>query len=280
MKEEKAAGRRLSCTEIAAFQDRILEHYRLHGRDLPWRKTDNPYHVFISEMMLQQTQVDRVVRKYGEFLAAFPDFTSLAKVSLREIMAVWQGMGYNRRALALSRTAQKIVADYGGILPETSEELAGFPGIGKATAASMIVFAFNKPAVFIETNIRRVFIHEWFGGRGEIRDKEIIPLVEETLYRPDPRTWYHALMDYGAMLGRTSGNDNVRSVHYRKQPSFKDSDRKIRGMILGLLLRNPALSPEEIGKEVYGDGERTRRILSSLEQEGLVREKKGRYSIP
>jgi A/G-specific adenine glycosylase len=278
--EGRAAGRRLSHEEIAGFQGLILDHYRLHGRDLPWRKTDNPYHIFVSEVMLQQTQVERVTGKYGEFIRTFPDFRNLAAASLKEILGVWQGMGYNRRALALVEAAGIVAYRYGGFLPDSAEELAGLPGIGKATAASILAFAFNKPVIFIETNVRRVFIETWFSREEKVSDKDILPLVDQTLDRKDPRTWYHALMDYGSMLGKRRTNANSRSVHYRKQGPFKGSDRKIRGMILRLLIDSHVLSFGVIGERVGEDGERIRRILGSLEQEGLVREEDGQYSIP
>jgi len=165
---------------------------------MPWRETSDPYRILVSEIMLQQTQVQRVETKYKEFIAAFPAFPSLARAPLREVLRVWQGMGYNRRAIALRKIAQRVVAEYDGGLPDSVATLRTFPGIGAATAGAIVAFAFNKPTVFLETNSRRVFLHVFFAGRQRVKDSDILPLVETTLDREKPRQWYYALMDYGA----------------------------------------------------------------------------------
>lgn len=225
--------------------------------------------------MLQQTQVERVVRTYGEFLAEFPDFLSLSRAPLKKILRVWQGMGYNRRAIALREAARIVVRDFGGVLPDSIEKLTALPGIGRATASSTVAFAFNKPSVFIETNIRRVFIHHFFSDKENVRDDEILPLVEKTLDRKNPREWYWALMDYGSMLKKKVPNPNRKSAHYQKQSRFEGSNRQIRGKIVKLAAGGRRLTPSQFVKELGLDPERIRKALSQLEQEGFVR-KKGR----
>jgi A/G-specific adenine glycosylase len=269
----------LSPGETGRFQEKIYGYWRQHGRDLPWRRTRDEYRIFVSEVMLQQTQVDRVMAKYEEFIYVFPSFSALADSPLKDVLTVWQGLGYNRRALALVQAARDIAALYSGRLPRTVEELSGLSGIGKATASAVLCFAFDYPAVFIETNVRRVFIDHFFEGRAVVGDKEILPLVGETLDRAQPRNWYYALMDYGAMLGKSGENANRKSAHYRKQAPFKDSDRRIRGAVLKLLLTETHISTPLIGRETGASLERVLAIMTRMEKEGLVREDGGRYTI-
>jgi len=269
----------LAFKQVSAFQTLIYGYYNQYGRDLPWRKTENPYHIFVSEIMLQQTQVERVIQKYGHFLSVFPDFPSLARSALKNVLSAWQGLGYNRRALALVRTAHVVLTEYGGILPHEVDELVKLPGIGKTTAASIYVFAFNKPAVFIETNIRRVFIHRFFADHDNVHDREIFPLVEKTLDRSHPRLWYYALMDYGAMLKKLIQNPNRKSSHYRKQPPFEGSDRQMRGEILRVLLKDAPLPASDIAKTIRIARKRLTLTLTRLEQEGLIKEHGGTYTI-
>lgn len=263
---------------MALFSDLILSHYRAHGRDLPWRHTVDPYRILISEVMLQQTQVERVAMKYGEFTDRFPDFASLAAAPISEVLLAWQGMGYNRRALALQRTAQQVIADYGGRLPADAGVLATFPGIGKATAAAICAYAFNMPVAYIETNIRRVFIHFFFPDREDIRDNEIFPLVERALDRKDPREWYGALMDYGSVLKKRTANPNRRSASYSRQSKFEDSDRQVRGRLLALVLNEGTVTGEEAAALVAEDPMRVKRILTDLVGEGFVAERDGIYT--
>jgi A/G-specific adenine glycosylase len=220
--------------------------------------------------MLQQTQVERVTTKFPEFIHAFPDFAALAAAPLGNVLTVWQGMGYNRRAIALQKCAIRVMNEYEGILPPDVAILATFPGIGRATASSIAAFAFNMPVVFIETNIRRVFIHFFFTGTDTVSDADLLPLVEKALYRNNPRLWYWALMDLGSALKKTVANPNRRSVHYTKQSPFEGSDRKIRGALLKIVLKYQFLEEEEIIDRVAEDPHRVRRILSVLEAEGFI----------
>jgi len=248
----------------------VLLHYDLYGRNLEWRNTTDPYHILVSEIMLQQTQVERVSKKFPEFICAFPDFSSLATATLADVLAVWQGLGYNRRAIALQKCAILVMNEYYGMLPVDVDTLATFPGIGRATASSIAAFTFNRPVVFIETNIRRVFIHFFFNETGNVSDADILPLVEKALFYENPRVWYWALMDLGSALKKTVPNPNRRSKHYTKQAPFEGSDRKIRGMLLKILLKNQFLEEEEILRCVDEDPIRVRRILATLESEGFI----------
>lgn len=264
---------------MEAFQRLILDYYRDHGREMAWRHSTDPYRIIVSEVMLQQTQVDRVREKYEEFLSRFPDVESLAGAANEEVLTVWKGLGYNRRALALGKLARRVMEGHGGQIPRDVDALAALPGIGKATAGAVAAFAFNLPVVFVETNIRRVFIHHFFGDRDAVTDKEILPLVERTLHRENPREWYYALMDYGAMLGRTTVNPNRKSARYRVQGPFRNSTRQLRGEIIRALLAEPGLRAGELALKVDRREEDLPAVLAALEKEGFVKEKEGAYTI-
>jgi len=268
-----------SCPGIPDFQQTVISYYNEHGRDMAWRHTSDPYQILVSEIMLQQTQVERVAIKFPEFIRAFPDFAALAAASLEDVLSVWQGMGYNRRAISLKKCAALVMRDYKGLLPADTDILATFPGIGRATASSIGAFAFNMPVVFIETNIRRVFIHFFFPHSSTVTDAEILPLVEQSLYYPDPRTWYWALMDLGSALKKTVTNPNRRSAHYTKQSPFEGSDRKIRGIILKTLLKEHYLEEGELCARFPEDRNRVVQILRTLESEGFIQRKGSGYLL-
>jgi A/G-specific adenine glycosylase len=270
----------LSVAKVRAFQRIVYDHYRAHGRDLPWRKTEDPYEILVSEVMLQQTQVPRVVEKYGQFLRAFPDIKSLARAPLREILNVWQGLGYNRRALALKKTAEQLVSHFSGRIPSKADSLTTLPGIGNATACAICAFAFNQPTVFVETNIRTVFIHHFFDGRNGIRDAHILPLVAQTLDHENPRTWYYALMDYGAAVKKRHGNPNTKSAHYKRQGRFEGSNRQIRGAILHALVREERISEHRLLENSGFSEESVRGNLEQLQAEGIIVKKDDYFSIP
>ncbi len=265
-------------TGVSAFREMVLDYYCQHGRPMAWRDTTDPYRILVSEIMLQQTQVERVSTKYPEFLAAFPDFASLAQAPLADILAAWQGMGYNRRAIALQKCAQRVMNEYGGVLPADVDTLATFPGIGRATASSICAFAFNMPVVFIETNIRRVFIHFFFPDASSVNDAEILPIAERAL-PDDSRVWYWALMDLGTALKKTVINPNRRSIHYTKQSAFEGSDRRIRGRIIALLLATPGQTSDEIAGIFSEEPDRVLRIIEALMSEGFLECSQNRYSL-
>lgn len=218
----------------------ISSHYATHGRDLPWRHTRDPYKILVSEMMLQQTQVERVIGFYKKFLKEFPTARKLAEAPLSEVLVGWQGLGYNRRGKFLHQAAKIITKDgFGGKLP----------GVGPYTAAAIDAFAHNRLTVFIETNIRTVFIHFCFKDKKEIADAEILPLVEKALKAAvrqgtEPRDFYAALMDYGAYLKKSGVKLNARSKHYVKQSVFEGSKRQKRAAQLRQLLASGASDKE------------------------------------
>jgi len=275
--------KRMSCLltamRIQSFQQIIYDYYDAQGRDLPWRKHMNPYRVLVSEIMLQQTQVERVIKKYREFIAAFPDFPTLAKVPNAKLLKVWSGMGYNRRALSLKALAQKVMIEYQGRLPSGPEELIALPGIGKYTAGAVSAFAFNKSVVFMDTNIRRVYIHEFFQDRENIHDDELIPFVEQTMDRVNPRKWYNALMDYGTMLKQMHVNSNRKSVHYVRQSPFENSNRQVRGKILKAIVGRSSLTTAQIVKATGIKPERIQKNLTQLSKEGFIIKTGGSFSI-
>ncbi|KAA3597553.1 MAG: A/G-specific adenine glycosylase [Candidatus Scalindua sp. AMX11] len=279
MSGQEKPSKEPTAATVRKFQKEIYSHYREHGRILPWRRTYDPYCVLVSEIMLQQTQVKRVLEKYGNFITQFPDFASLAKAPLQIILSKWQGLGYNRRAIALKNIAQKVVNEFNGTLPTSVETLMTFPGIGKATAGAVAAFAYHQPTVFIETNIRRVYIHQFFQDKENITDSAILPLVEKTLDISNPREWYYALMDYGVMIKEKYENPNKRSAHYSKQSPFEGSNRQIRGMILRLLIHESGLSKSKIIQKTHKDEKKIETILVQLINEGFIKKRRGTFSL-
>lgn len=260
------------------FQKKIWDFYNQNKRNFPWRQTSNPYHILVSEIMLQQTQTSRVVEKYNTFLHEVPTIKDLALLSIPKLLSLWQGLGYNRRALYLQRSAQEIVTKWNGTIPQNPNELVTLPGIGPNTAASIIVFSYNIPFVFIETNIRRVYIHEFFSDQIDIYDKQILPLIEQTLDHKDPRNWYYALMDYGAHLPKLVSNPNRKSKHYAKQSKFEGSLRQVRGKILKQLLINK-MRKTELERSINTTPEYFQMALDQLEKEGFIQISKQTISL-
>lgn len=262
---------------VAAFRALVMGHYAKSGRAFPWRETRDPWAILVSEIMLQQTQTERVVPKYEAFLAAFPRPSELAAAPLSGLLTLWSGLGYNRRALALKRLAQELVDRHGGQLPEDAEELDALPGVGPYTARAVMAFAFGEPSVFIETNIRSVYLYHFFPGEEAVADKLLEPLIARSLDSGDPRSWYYALMDYGAALKKRRGNPNKRSAQYAKQSRFEDSHRRIRGAVLRELSGPGAvgLSRDEIASRLPFARERVEKAIGELVAEGFIAEKGG-----
>jgi A/G-specific adenine glycosylase len=262
----------LSPETITNFRNIIYSYFKQNGRNFPFRDNTTPYNVLVSEIMLQQTQTGRVSDKFLNFIDKFPDFHTLSKAPLEEVLKIWQGLGYNRRAVALKKISEIVITEYNGSLPDSIETLKSFPQIGYNTASSIVTFAFNKPTVFIETNIRRVYIYFFFPGKNNINDKEIIPILEKTMDNKNPRNWYYALMDYGVMLKKTFPNLNKRSAHYRKQAPFKGSNREVRGKILKILINKKNIKNGELIEELnYINPGKLKNILKQLEKEGFIR---------
>lgn len=260
---------------IKKFQREIWNYYAQNRRSFPWREEISIYRVVVSEIMLQQTQAGRVVEKFSAFVERFPSFAALHKAPVNDVLGMWKGLGYNRRALALKKIAAQFAGEH-VVFPENPAEIDLLPSIGAATAASIAVFAFNKPHAFIETNIRRVFIHFFFKGASrQIHDKELLPLIEAALDTKRPRDWYYALMDYGAMLVKVVPNPNRKSTHYVRQAPFAGSNRQMRGMVLEVLLKSKAkkVSQAALAKKLANFPDYEKRVgalLEALQKEGFL----------
>jgi A/G-specific adenine glycosylase len=290
MKDE-AITRKLSLNEIQKFQKKIFQFATANYRDFPWRNTVDPYEILVSEVMLQQTQTERVVPKYVEWLAAFPTVQSLAKASLTEVLTHWSGLGYNRRARFLQQAAQIVVQKYAGKFPTDAILIDELPGVGEYTAKAVACFAFGAKEVFIETNIRTVFINEFFQNDGSvidsvditnkkgIDDKTIIPLIEQTVYEKDVRLWYYALMDYGAHIKKEVVNPNRRSKSYTKQSKFSGSLRQARGAIIRQLTKIKTATIEEIAAQEEVDVQKLQQAAALLVKEKMIVKKNGKYEI-
>ena len=267
------------------FVARIREAAKPLWRDLPWRRTNDPYQIWLSEVMLQQTQVPRVEARWDGWLTRFPTVHDLAAADDAEVLAAWQGMGYNRRALALHRTAQEVVRTRRGSFPSDVEALQALPGIGPSTAAGVRAFAFDLPSVYIETNVRAVFIHELFPTAEKVPDTALVPLVRACCPGPqrDVRGWYWALLDYGAWLKRQVSNPTRRSGSYARQSRFEGSNRQKRAEVVRILLdahaRGEALTTDQVagaldavelagGRPPVGI-QATRKLLVALSREGF-----------
>jgi len=225
--------------DAAEFTETLWAYYAKHGRDLPWRQTADPYKIMVSELMLQQTQVPRVIPKYQKFLSTFPTIHALADAPLSQVLGVWSGLGYNRRAKYIHQAAQVIARDWHGVIPPDVNQLQQLPGIGHNTAAAIVVYAFNQPEYFIETNVRTAYIHHFFADADDVADKDIMPLLKQTLDTEQPREFYWALMDYGSHIKATVGNRARASRHYQKQSPFEGSLRQVRGRIIKALIDAP-----------------------------------------
>lgn len=282
--ELKAAALRegASLAVVADFQGLVYQFYHEQGRSLPWREggDPNPYRVLVSEVMLQQTQVDRVIPKFTAFMEHFPDAQTLAKAPLPELLSAWQGLGYNRRALNLQRAARMIVDLWGGRLPDDPVLLLQLPGIGPYTAGAIAAFAFNRPEIFLETNIRAVLLHFFFPDQEGITDKELLPVAMAVLDRENPRNWYNALMDYGSDLKRRFSNPSRRSHHHTVQSRFEGSDRQVRGAILRLLLASPGMTAFALHKQLDVEAERFKRILVGMVKDGFLKQRGRKFLIP
>lgn len=258
------------------FITTVLTHYKQNGRHtLPWRKTKNPYYIAVSEVMLQQTQVPRVIEKYNLFITTFPTLQSLAKAPLSTVLSIWVGLGYNRRAKFLKQMAEEVVSKHKGVFPKSVLELESLSGIGPYTARAIATFAFNQPHVFIETNIRTVYFHHFLpNATQKISDSTLLPLIEKTLYAENPRLWYWALMDYGSHLKALGIRNTAKSAHYSKQKPFVRSVRLVRGAIIKSLVGGK--KTKQALFLVSENKEQFEKALLGLTQEMLIK-KVGKY---
>jgi len=254
---------------IAAFRAEILAWYGANRRDFPWRQTRDPWAILVSEVMLQQTQTSRVLAKYPPFLEAFPRPEALAAAPVAALLALWSGLGYNRRALALRASAAAISERHRGQVPDDENDLRALPGIGPYTARAVLAFAWDRPVILIETNIRAVLIDRFFPGEEKIPDRRLEPLLAAALDPKDPRSWYYALMDYGVALKKKGSNPGRRSAAYARQSPFPDSHRRLRGQILKTLAPGP-LSPDHLAHNLPFARERIDTALAELVAEGFL----------
>ncbi len=268
-------------SKIVRFRKVVLDHHTKHGRHaLPWRASHDPYHVLVSEVMLQQTQVERVIPYFTAWRKRFPTVRALAKASLNDVLRCWQGLGYNRRAKNLHAAAKAIMEEHKGIFPKSVAALEALPGIGPYTARAVAAFAYNEDVVFVETNIRTVVTHHFFPSKRVVDDTEIRKILEKALPKGKARLWYSALMDYGSYLKRSGIRINARAKGYTKQSKFQGSPREARGMILKALTKGSRTGAFLI--ELLGPARRAqlRTQLAVLTKEGMLELKKGKFRLP
>ena len=263
------------------FRRFIYSAYKKENRTFPWRENTDPWGILVSEIMLQQTQTERVVSYWKRWMEKWPGAADLERAPFAEVLSEWSGLGYNRRARYLKESAAMIVRNFAGSVPDSPGALMKLPGIGPYTAGAIACFAYNKPTVFIETNIRSVMIHFFFSGREGINDREILPVIEETLDRKNPRKWYWALMDVGAALKKSNANPNRRSAAYTRQSVFSGSLRQIRGSLVRALVSGGKATAEELRErmDITAGKEDFYKALEALKKESIVAEEEGSYSI-
>ncbi|MBK8807502.1 MAG: A/G-specific adenine glycosylase [Bacteroidales bacterium] len=259
----------VSLSEINVFRNLLYGYYEKNYRSMPWREDTSPYNVFLSELMLQQTQVNRVMQKFNEFSSVFANFEAIAKASLHEVLLLWNGLGYNRRAKYLKSASEIIVNNYKGVLPQSFDDLKQLPGIGEATARAILVYAYNKPELFIETNIRQVLIFHFFSMEEKIEDQKLLQVLHQVVDKENPKMFYWAMMDYGTFLKKQFGNLNSLSTTYTKQSKFVGSQRQKRGQILRLVLHKPQTF-EMLNSELKTSANELNEIVHQLEKEKLL----------
>ncbi|HEY4527134.1 MAG TPA: A/G-specific adenine glycosylase [Candidatus Paceibacterota bacterium] len=281
MSSEKSKGKEQKAKlQIKKFQEEVWTHYKTYARnDLPWRLTKDPYRILVSEVMLQQTQVSRVIEKYKAFLIRFPNARRLAEAPLTDVLRMWSGLGYNRRAKYLKAAAEVIVRGYGGRVPKAAIVLQKIPGVGPYTASAVRIFAFNEPDVLIETNVRAAIIHGFFADTLNVRDRAVLVYAEKAAEGQDPRDWHWALMDYGAHIKKVHKNPARRSAHYTRQSKFEGSPRQVRGRVIRVLAHEQ-LTVRQLQKELEGVAEKNiEQVIAGLQKDGLIKKEKGKWRI-
>lgn len=258
--------------EIISFRRKIFRFYAKHRRDLPWRNTTDPYRVTVAELMLQQTQVERVVPKYTEWLKLWPNWRALSQASNEEILRAWSGLGYNRRALYLHKLAVAIVKEYGGRVPRTPELLVRLPGIGPYTSRAILIFAFNRPLATVDTNIRRVLLHS-FGLPSTLAPKGVQEFAERVLPRRRARDWHNALMDYSRLMLPKQ----IASIPpISRQSKFEGSARQVRGEIVRRLVQRQPVTLRTICRVLNRKVSEVEKIADRMVVEGLIRRTGGK----
>lgn len=229
--------------------------------------------------MLQQTQTSRVEEKLPEFLKKFPNIKALAESSQADVLKVWVGLGYNRRALFLKKGAEYVRNELGGKLPQEVSELEKIPGIGHYTARAIATFAWNQRHAFVETNIRTVYFNHFFKNKEKVTDKELLEVVDQTLPEKNFREWYWALMDYGVCLKKQGKGKNTKSRHYTKQSTFEGSDRQIRAAVVRYITQHGNTEIDILVKELGFDIDRTEEQIQKQIDEGMLFLRKGVLSL-
>lgn len=270
---------RLDDGVIAAFREFAYSQADRNPRPMPWRETFDPYCILVSEIMLQQTQVERVRIKYEQFLDQFPTLAALSAATLSDVLRSWKGLGYNRRAIALKRCAEEICSRFCGTFPQSVHELESLPGIGPYTARAVAAFAFGLAEPLIETNIRTVFIHFFFHGREQVSDREIMALVDATLDRSQPRAWYYALMDLGVFIKKQHPNPGRRSRHHTQQSRFEGSRRQLRSRLLDAIIQQPGISGRRLSTIFADHAYPVEENLADLVREGFIVLRSRRYFL-
>jgi len=258
---------------IKEFQSKILSWYKINKRDFPWRRTTDPYNILVSEVMLQQTQAQRVVPYYEKFIDDFPTLKDLAHAKNYEVLKDWSGLGFNNRAIRLKEMALIIQNDFKEVFPKQIDQLLILKGIGSYTAAAILAFAFNKKVAVIDTNIRRVLIHELHLNQN-ISQKRLSEIALSVIPKGKSRIWHNALMDYGA-LSATAKRTNIKSKS--KQSQFKGSEREVRGKILKLLLEKKKLGKSNLAEIIAHKN--LEQIICKMKSDGLIIVRKGMISI-
>jgi A/G-specific adenine glycosylase len=253
--------------EIRSFQHTVYGYFQQHQRTMPWRTKTSPYYVLVSEIMLQQTQVGRVLPKFNEFITEFPDFSHLADAPQADVLVHWQGLGYNRRARYLHQIAKQVVHEHNGDLPLVKEALVAMPGIGENTAGAILTYVANLAEIFIETNIRTCILHHFFEDQSNIADTSLVQVHREVFDYTNPRQWCWALMDYGSHLKREHANPSRQSAHHQKQTAFEGSRRQLRGRVIQLLRDGPQ---SVSGLHQHLKDERLNAVLMNLQAEKLI----------
>jgi A/G-specific adenine glycosylase len=252
----------------------------------PWRTTRDPYSILVSEVMLQQTQASRVVPAYRSFLLRFPTVQSLARARLRDVVTAWDGLGYNRRAVALSEAARAIVRDHGGAVPADPVELPRLPGIGPYTAAAVSSIAFGSAAAAVDTNARRIVARFFLAAEpDDVSPREVRALAEAWLDRRDPGTWNQAVMDLGRehcrprprcdgcplrAACRFAAEGRQPKPARRRQPAFEGSFRQVRGAVIRTLRARDDASLGALARETGAPLERVGMAVAALAADGLV----------
>jgi len=259
------------------FQELIWQKGRELYRDMPWRDNTDPYYVLVSELMLQQTQVERVIPKFTTFIKRFPTVHDLAVAPLSDVLIVWNGLGYNRRAKFLHDAAKKAESDFNGEIPNDLAGLMSLPGVGPNTAGAIQAYSFNQPVTFIETNIRTVLFHHFFEDQISVDDSTLLQKLDEVLDREHPREFYWALMDYGSYLKKHGAGRINKSAHYKKQSALHGSVREVRGQIIKLLTKQE-LSNIQLRSLLQAD-ERFDQALNGLIKDRLVSCSDSKYHL-